>query len=671
MLILPLVLFFLLSGFGSASKVSITPTIADMGVCTASFTNQLVKITNTGPVTDTYKLSSDSGMVAFAGCTAGTISSNEVALAAGETSFCSVFINPLNSTEAKKYPVTINANSESSADAASAKINIDVLQCNAVSITTQETLGICAREKFSTPIVIKNVGKAAETFNISASVAGKFDRTEIILSPGQSSVINFESSFEKVSNSTIKFVAKSNQSFASAEATLDVSVQECFRFGASLTQPTAPICSRRPAVFEVNIQNTGKKPDVFMINASSAEIGQSQITLNVSQNATVKIAYQPEKDGKFKLNVSVKSLATDIVKILSAESEAKECASLSLSPQSSAGSVCTGEEFKYAMDLKNTGLFAEIYSFNASHGVLSAEKITIEPGDIKTIYLTVNSTGLLQNKTSEITFASSAGSMKNSTKLSLNVGACHNAAMGIIPQSLTVCMPDKASFKLEINNTGKRPEIFTAFAAGNRIAENVLIAENATKTVEFAVDYSNETGIYRIEADAVSQALNLRSIAALVVKDYDACYGSALAAKDTGKSVKPTDTALQELQLRNTGIRTLNYILQMMGPQWMAIGISNITLEPNETSKVYLYIAPPFGTKLGNYSTKVIAISEKGVSSDVGFTASVVGSTTTLKSVNATTTTLPAAGDQRKPVVIGIILAIAAILILRYLFTSK
>ncbi|MBI4177623.1 MAG: hypothetical protein HY516_04645 [Candidatus Aenigmarchaeota archaeon] len=656
-----------LSGFAAASRVAVTPTITDMGVCAMSFTNQLVKITNTGPVTDTYRLSSDNGMLTFAGCTVGTIGNNEVTLAAGETSFCSVFINPLNNTETRKYSATINADSGSSADAASARIGVDVLQCSAVSITTQENVRTCAREKFSAPIVIKNIGKSPETFNVSASSAGKFDRTEIELAPGQSGIVNFESTFEKVSNSTVKFVVKSKDSFASGEASLDVAARECFGFDASLSQPSGPICSRQPAEFKLNIRNLGEKPDVFEIVTAS---GLDMVSMNASSNATFKIAYQPEKDGRFRLNVSVKSVATDVVKNLQSEPSAVECASVSITPQTRTASVCTGEQAGYAIDIKNTGSFREAYSFNASKGTLSAGMMTIGPGDVKTVYLTANSTEFPQNRTSEIIFTASAGSMKNSTKLSADVGVCHNAVMGIKPPSLNVCTPDKAMFKVEINNTGKRPEAFAVFAAGKKIADNVLVMENSTKSVDFAVDYSNETGIYRVDADAVSQDLTLRSAAALVVRDYNACYGASLTSKNASKAVKPSDRALQELQLRNTGIKTLNYILQLVGPQWMAVGVSNITLEPNETGKVYLYIAPPFGTTLGNYETKVIAISDKGVSSGADFTASVV-ETTAPRIANATTTTMPAVDNRRNTVIVGIILAMAAILILRHIFTSK
>lgn len=670
---MPLVFFALFSSFAAASKVSMTPTITDMSICAASFTNQLVRVTNTGTTTDTYKLSSDSNLLTFAGCNAGSISSNEVVLSAGETAFCSVFINPLNNTTAQKYPVTLDINSESSSDAASAKINVDILNCNAVSLTTQGSLNACTREKFSTSIIIKNIGKSTETFNISSSPAGKFDKASVTLFPDKSDTINFEGYYENASANRINFVTKSKDSPASAEATLDVNVQECFKFDVSLTQPVGLICLRKPASFDLNIKNTGDKTDVFAVDAGKAELSQNQISLNSSGNAAIKATYYPEKEGKFRLSVSVRSVGGDFAKTLYAEADAKECGSIALSPKAAEGSICKGEEFTYAVDIKNVGAVTELYNLNATKGALSVNKIIVEPGKTETVYLAVNSTGLSENRTNEIIFNAAAGSLKESTKLLLNVGLCHSATIKIMPSSLTVCMPDKASFKIDINNNGRRPESFSVFAAGSKIAENLLVPENTTKSVEFAADYSNETGIYRVDAEAVSENLVVKSTAALVVKDYKSCYGATLIPKDAKKDLKPADRTLQELQLRNTGIKALNYILQVIGPSWMTVGISNITLEPNETGKVYLYVAPPFGTKIGNYSTKVLAISERGVSTNIDFTANVVESTTTTmaKAVNATTTTQPASEGQRGTVVIGIILAVAAILILRYIFTSK
>ncbi len=662
-------LFVMLSSPSYASKVDMASTISDMSICTGSFTNQLVKLTNVGATTDTYELDSDSSLVTFAGCASGSVSNGEVVLASGEFTYCSIFIGPSNNATAQKYPITLSANSESSSDSASTKINVGLINCNSASLTTQGNLEVCARDRFSTSIIIKNTGKYADTFNISADAAGKFDRNVIKLQPNESGIVNFESSYEKASADKIKFNLKSEK--ADSQGVLDVNVKECFNFAASVSQPSSPICLRKPVTFNVNILNTGSKADVYEIT-SSADLNQKQISLNGSLNATVEAAYTPGREGKFKLNISVKSAGSNVVKALYPEADAKECGSISLLPQVSSGSICKNEEFTYSIDVKNIGAVADLFSMNATKGVLNVNKVIIEPGKTSTIKLKVNSTDLVENKTSEIIFTASAGSLKESTKLQLNVGVCHNATVRVVPESLTVCTPDKASFKLEISNTGHRPEVFTVLAVGNKIAENLLVPENATKSLEFLANYSNDTGIYRIDGEAVSENLDVKSTGALVVKDYKSCYGGSLTSAGK-KDVKPSDKSLQELQIRNTGIKTLNYILQAAGPSWISIGVSNITLEPNETSKVYLFIAPPFGTKLGNYNTTVIALSEKGVSSDIQLTTSVVLSpAATLQSVNATTTTaMPAPNGQRQTVVIGIILAIVAILVLRHIFTSK
>ncbi len=669
-LILSISLFAIFSSPVFASKVSITPAISDMSICTGSFTNQLVKLTNLGATTDTYKLNSDSSLVTFAGCTSGSISNNEAVLASGESAYCSIFMGPSNNATVQKYPVTLVADSESSADTDSAKINVDVLNCNSASLTTQGSLETCARDKFSTSIIIKNTGKYADTFNISTDTAGKFDKNAIKLDPNQSGIVNFESSYEKASAGRIKFNLKSEKS--DAQGVLDVNVKECFNFAASVSKPAGPICLRKPAAFDVQIQNIGSKADVFEIT-SSAELGQKQISLNGSSNATITTVYNPDREGKSRLDISVKSAGSNVVKTLSSEADAKECGSVSLSPQVSSGSICKGEEFTYLIDVKNIGAVAELFSMNSTKGVLDVNKVIIEPGKSSLVALKVNSTGLAENKTNEIIFTASSGSLKESKRLLLDVGVCHKATIKVVPESLTVCAPDKASFKLELSNTGRRPEVFTVSAVGNKIAENILVSENSTISLEFVANYSNETGIYRIDGEAVSENLNVKSAGALVVRDYESCYGGSLTAGTARKDVKLSDKSLQELQIRNTGIKTLNYILQAIGPSWVSVGVSNITLEPNETNKVYLFIAPPFGTKIGNYNTTVIALSEKGVLSDLKLTTNVVSSTaTTMKAVNATTTTAaPASGSQRQAVVIGIIMAIAAILVLRHIFTSK
>ncbi len=646
-----------------------------MTVCKESFTNQLLRITNVGPVTDTYKIASDSGMLTFAGCDRGSISNNEVVLAAGESALCSVFINPVNSAEPRSYPVAVKTSSLSSSDSSSATINVDVLSCNAVSLSTQGSIKSCARDKFSTTIIVKNAGKFTETFNLSANTQGAFGQNPVTLSAGQSIVVNFETSYRSVSANRIKFIAKSMDSFASAEGVLDVAVSECFTFAASLKPNTDVACLRNPAPLTLEINNTGEKPDVYIVDE------RTQVSVNALENYVLNITAAPDEAGKFKTAVSVKSVGSDTTKKVSTDLIVKECGAVSVVPSQATAFTCKGDEFVYSVDIKNLGNVTDSYNINSTMGSLSADKLSLEPGESKRVGIDVNTTKLAENKTYGVSVSVSAGTLKQTANFSLEVGVCHSADLKIIPQSLNVCMPEKAEFKIDLRNTGRKPETFSLFAAGKQIAGDVFMPMNASESMNFTADYANETGLYRIDIRAVSKDVDAKTIGALVVNDFKACYGGEVKPKEPKKDVTPTDRSLEELQVRNTGLRTLNYIMQVVGPSWMAVGISNITLEPNETEKLYLYIAPPFGTKVGNYGTKIIAISEKGTASSADFVANVVETTTTLKSSNVTTTTLkplnvtttmlPAApSGQRNLVVIGIILAVAAVLILRYIFAG-
>ncbi len=663
--ILSFVLILALSTPAEASRVSLVPAISDMGVCKASFTNQLLRATNVGPVTDTYKLTSDSNMITFAGCDRGSISNNEVVLAAGESALCAIFVNPLNSTESRLYRTAIKASSLSSSDSSSAPLGVEVLSCNAVSLTTQGSVKACARDRFATSVVVRNAGKSAETFNLFADTPGTFDKNPVRLAAGQSVVVGFEASYGNISSKKIKFDVKSLDSFASAESVLDVAVNECFTFAASLKPDADAACLRKPASLTLEITNTGEKQDVYVID------GQKQVSLKVSENYTVKITASSKEEGKFKTAVSVKSVGSDTVRKVTTDINVKECGVIGITPASAKASACKGDGFVYGIDVKNLGNITESYNLSSTLGSLDVNKLLLEPGGSRRVSIGVNTTAFVENRTYAVVVAVSAGTLKKTANISLEIPVCHSASLRLVPQSLSVCMPEKAEFKVDLENTGKKSDTFSLFAAGKQIARNILMPEGASKSVNFTADYANETGLYRVDVRALSENTEAKATGALVVNDYNVCYGSEIKTKNPRKDITPTDRNLEELQLRNTGLRTLNYIMQVMGPSWMAVGISNMTLEPNETAKIYLYIAPPFGTKIGNYDTKVIAISDKGIVSSASFAANVVGSTTTtLKAVNVTTTLPAAPGGQRNLLVIGIILAVAAVLILRYIFAG-
>lgn len=656
--------------FASASTPDVQLSLSQMNSCPCVSTNQMFSITNTGLVSDTFRFLSDSQWVTFAGCESGAIANDEVVLGAGETTACSLFVTPACSSNFGDSTITISAKSESTGNIVSKQMKFNVLACNAVEISASDA-SACKNEKITVPVVVKNVGRYAETFVLNASAAGKFDAKEFVLAPGESKTSNFETS---AATQKINFVVKSKDSSASASKQISVSGADCYSFVSNIAPVENLVCLRKPARFELKIRNTGTKGDVYLIRTDAgANISDNQVLLDAGVEKTVLFEAYPKAVGKFNLAANVTSVAKDATQQVKSAVDVRECGAVVLASDFVSKASCGNEKITFPIAIKNIGAVIELYELKASVGALGVEKILLGSGESKTVNLDVSVGAQPKNYT--IVVNVTAGSLTEKINLNLAVESCYKSELAIIPNTISICPGKAATYNAAVANKGKFPDVFNITSSNRIIAGGVTLQPGENRTFPFSIDYSDAPGVYRIDANATSANSKSSAQAGLVLKDLNSCYGSALATAAASKKVVPSNSTLYEISVKNTGVETMTYSVNVSGPSWVKPGVESLELKSNETTKLYLYVLPPAGTELKKYASAVVVTSAKGASSAVQLSTEVVSKitpdTTTTTVKNATTTTLPSVTSSRTMLVIGIVLAIAVILLLRYVILKK
>ncbi len=655
--------------FASASTPDVQLSLSQMSSCPCASTNQMFSVANTGLVSDTFKLLSDSQWVTFAGCESGAIANDEVVLGAGETTACSLFVTPACSSNFGDSTITISAKSESAGNIVSKQMKFSVLACNAVEIVASDA-SACKNEKITVPVVVKNLGRYTETFALNASVAGKFDAKEFILASGESKTSNFEIA---AATQKINFVVKSKDSGAAASKQVSVVGADCYSFISGIAPVENLVCLRKPARFELSIRNTGTKGDVYQIKAD-ANISDNQVLLDAGSEKTITLEAYPKAAGKFNFAANATSVAKDATQQVKSVIDVRECGAVVLTSDSASRSSCGNEKITFPIAIKNIGAAAELYEIKASMGTPDVAKVLLDSGESKTVNLDVVAGAQQKNYT--IVVNVTAGSLTEKISLNLAVEPCYKSELTITPNTVSICPGKVATYNAVIVNKGKFPDAFGITSSNRIVADGVTLQPGEDKTFPFTIDYSDAPGVYRIDVNATSANSKSSAQAGLVLKDLNSCYGSALIAAVTSKKVIPSNSTLYEISVKNTGVETMTYSVNVSGPSWVKPGVESLELKSNETTKLYLYVLPPAGTELKKYASTVVITSAKGASSAVQLSTEVVSKiapdvTTTIMK-NATTTTLvnvPA--SSRKMLVIGIILAIAVILLLRYVILKK
>jgi uncharacterized membrane protein len=577
-----------------------------------------VKITNYGSESDTYHMSLElpedwSGFIL-----------PQVTLASGETAVVDpVWITPTCGTRPGKYTATVVARSGASGKEYTEDLEIEILACFDVTISSEGYLETCENEALTTDVEITNLGKIDETYLLSASPDwAVLSDDSVTVDAGESETVSLSlkppAELSGIQNVTIH--VESDTSYAEADRVIRVSVEPCYKFDTSLSPSTDTVCIGSSADYQLNIDNLGTKADTYMIVTPSwMEAEVDVVTIGSNERESVRITVTPPTRGESEVAVAVSSdnhptAVIDAVSMISAV----DCRSVDVDVSPVSKNICRGDTTDFVIRVENTGTVLTAYEIDASIGTLGREKLLLGPGEVQNVILDITSG---KAGTFPVNVLVYDGNVSDEDSAILNVENCYDVSFEVSPMQTSACKDDTMTFEIDVKNTGELPDEYTLKYKG-REPEVFELDPGESKTLEpkIKIDYNWESINEMLFVLKSSHGVHVERSVTVDVASRGRCYAVDLSIVN-GNKTKEKQTSLSigygvavELAIVNEGLRPDQFDIIVDGPDWAHISHDSFYLAPLQEESFYLYLSPPFKTQEKEFEIAVLADSGKAVS---------------------------------------------------------
>lgn len=644
-LLLLAILILLSPGVQAASDLYMVLKSEEVSGCPCTALSDSVSVTNTGDQTDTFSFS-----LILPDGWSGFIPP-EKTLGVGESKDLTFYITPPCFAPGGDYTVTVKAKSSDGREF-SKDVRVEVLTCHLVKVETEELKKTCKGFPADYKVNITNFGKVSENFDIKVTTSWGEEILSASMNIGSQKTETFDFSVSppEVGTHYVTITARSMDSYAKAEKKVQLDAENCYDFSVDLQPRETLACLGGSGKYVLLINNLGSKEDKYSIYAPEwVVMDQDSITVQPKTERSIGLFVYPKVEGKgtFEIEV-VSSNYPELRKTVAGVVNTVECKDVAVIVSPSEEKVCKGLAKDFEVSVKNTGTVAESFDLSSDKGILEVNKVTLDPGEVQKVKLTVNSSGMGLG-TNRITVTARSGEVSDKNVVNLVVEDCYSLDFEVTPKEKEVCTGDKVEYVLHLKNTGKFASEYTLKVENETIGV-VFITPGESKTVNatIAIEYPIEE-TYNLTFRAVSEQKTFESISELVIKSKDDCYSVELSSEDADK-VKMLEVGKGisiPVKIKNAGERDDNYDVSIEGPDWVLLsGEEEISLEAGQEEDVYVYASPVYGVEDGIY-TALLKVKSENAEGEIKFkfgVGNVTGLEETVTQANNTGVTGPSTG---------------------------
>lgn len=270
---------------------------------------------------------------------------------------------------------------------------------------------------------------------------------------------------------------------------------------------------------------------------------------------------------------------------------------------------CLCEEDEISATLENLGNFTEdvtiAISGNATDIVdLKTSRVTLQPHKTVEIYLEVKPVCEPDEKSYYLQMtAESKGSYAKSSAIStIKKIKCYDFDV-IYPEELRTCANTLTRFNITVKNSGIRDDTYTLNIRKFNYTKSSSLKPNETGV--FDISFKETEGKYTVEFIVEGKFVKKSGNMSFIV---ERCYGVDLLVSEKTLIIQAGKGMLISPEVKNIGTRIDSFGI-FSNVKWVSIRPSNVVLEPNTSTTVYVYYSPEFGAS-GTYSTSLTAKSD-------------------------------------------------------------
>jgi uncharacterized membrane protein len=608
-LLLLAILVLLMPGVQAASDMYMVLGSEELSGCPCTNMDNTLMVTNTGDASDTFTFSLD-----LPGGWSGFIPP-EKTLGIGETKNLNFYITPPCFIQAGDHQVKVKAKASDGREF-SKNINIEVLTCHYVGIEADELRRTCKGFPADYEIKVTNFGKVRETFDVK--VTSSWGEELMSISVGMASQVSetFDISVlpPDVGTHYITVTAKSQDSYAENEKEVQLNVENCYDLSLDIQPKENVVCLGGSGKYVLLIKNTGSEEDEYEIHAPDwVTLNQDSIKVPPKTERNVGLLAYPEMEGKNTFEIQVVSSEYSEAKgAVSGTANTIECKDVAVIVSPAEETVCQGLTTDFEVKVKNTGTVAESFEIQSDAGILEANRVSLEAGEIGKLKLTVDSSGM-EFGTNYVTVTARSGEVSDQNVVSLLVEDCYSLEFEVSPEESEACEGDEVLYTMFLKNTGKFIGTY-ALMVDDELIGTLLLTPDESKVAEtklMAIKHTEEES-HMLLFRAVSDQKTFETTSELAIKPKEECFSVDLSSEKVGelKMVGVGDGVSMAIRIKNSGEREDVYTLGITGPEWVYLSEEEISLGSGEEEDIYIYASPQYGVGDGVYTAKVSVISE-------------------------------------------------------------
>jgi len=394
-------------------------------------------------------------------------------------------------------------------------------------------------------------------------------------------------------------------------------VKDCYASGLDLLQQNITICESSVGRVDFLVKNNGQAQDTYRMSLTgipdalgvSVIDGEMSLSPGASRIGTINVNAFGKDYGIYTLQLNADSYREHVSKQFNVE--IKNCYHTTVSVPE-VFTTCPDAGLTYTASVKNNGCVRDSYTITLSGSCSAKTTVTafsLEPGQTRDVPITVNSKTQGECDTT-ITAAGLFDSDSASTHV--DVKKCYAVDIEIIPDRVTTCQGEPATFDVWVKNTGFYSDVYNVSLNGvnKKLPKPKLSLASSMEDIQ-RFDISGTwcaSGDVPFTATAVGVASDSDSALLSIVK-----AGAQCAALEITPALDPMVLSCEggayNMFVKNTGYAKQEVTLSLSSPGFI-LQPANLTLLPQDVRPVSLYLLPSEDISELEFPLVVIAESQ-------------------------------------------------------------
>ncbi len=427
---------------------------------------------------------------------------------------------------------------------------------------------------------------------------------------------------------TLTIVAKSDQETSSLEH--EFSVKECQDYEILAKESSASLCPCESTEIEFEITNNGELDDTYSLSVEGKGseyiiLSENKVSVESGSTETITAFVQDTcnllEDYEFTV-VATPSIGR-LTKSATSEFQVTACYDFELKTEEDFKTVCESTEDYFSITINNKGTVSNKYILD----ITGPSWASLENNNLEVSSNSQASTKIFLNPSYnsegdyeiELEVLTDKGNLKATNTFATTIKACMDVLVDIKEVSDKICADSRNEYEVDIKNNGDLEQEYILEIDGpswislsdGRITlssggeETLILTASPTEAVNSLIETIGITAT----STETSEVSSKDTIEIETISTED-CYKPSIAIQDE-VSIYFDSTGMIPVTIENQGAESAKYDISTSGTATEFIQLvplsTGLTVEPETSEILYLYLTPTTNLNIGEYELTVTA----------------------------------------------------------------